>query len=213
MNRVVCILLLVLQLTTLSNAQFGFGYPYGGFAPYGGYGFGPGFGGGAVYEQPEFLLYYFGIEQALSAGRVEMSNALVLLVRFFRGQERFDFIDLITMARGGKAKPAEEDQDMPIWAAKMFEKFGACCEKIERALTSSLEKLISNVSRIDQTQRSILSRLTALEKSIEALRTSPPRNRELVELSGDLVINRPLMGAIDGALIGAIDGALLGSMF
>ncbi|KAK5977778.1 hypothetical protein GCK32_022711 [Trichostrongylus colubriformis] len=69
------------------------------------------------------------------------------------------------MARGNKRRSVGEDltQDMPLWATKMIEMYESCCERIEKALTST---------KIEETQESILSRLKALEVSIGAMKTS-----------------------------------------
>ncbi|KAK5967590.1 hypothetical protein GCK32_018511 [Trichostrongylus colubriformis] len=78
------------------------------------------------------------------------------------------------MARGNKRSSVEEDlsQDMPLWATKMIEMYESCCERIEKALTSSVEKMAAKITKIEETQESILSRLKALEVSIGAMKTS-----------------------------------------
>ncbi|KAK6057168.1 hypothetical protein COOONC_05318 [Cooperia oncophora] len=83
------------------------------------------------------------------------------------------------MARGSKRKSVEEGfffvtQDMPLWATKMIEKYESCCERIEKVLISSFEKLTAKVAKIDEVQESILSRLNAVEASIEAMKRSVP---------------------------------------
>ncbi|KAK6034641.1 hypothetical protein COOONC_27851 [Cooperia oncophora] len=65
---------------------------------------------------------------------------------------------------------------MPPWATKMIEKY-LCSEWIEKALVSSLEKMIVKIVKIDEIQPSILSRLDAVEATIEAMKTSAPMSQ------------------------------------
>ncbi|VDP44673.1 unnamed protein product [Heligmosomoides polygyrus] len=80
------------------------------------------------------------------------------------------------MARGQKGKPCEGcDQDLPIWAVKMIEKYDFCAERLEKALVVSFEKILIKIEKITVRQEDILSRVDALEKSVSGLERSGPK--------------------------------------
>lgn len=77
------------------------------------------------------------------------------------------------MARSQKGKPCEGcDQDLPIWAAKLMEKYDSCAERFEKALVVTFEKILSKIEEIAARQEDILSNFVALEKSVSDLERS-----------------------------------------
>ncbi|KAL6743577.1 hypothetical protein Aduo_016599 [Ancylostoma duodenale] len=77
------------------------------------------------------------------------------------------------MPRGSKRNTSEEAscQEMPLWAAKMIEKYDQCATRFEDALLSAFASLLSAVAEIKNTRESVLKRLTAVEARLSTMST------------------------------------------
>ncbi|PIO73949.1 hypothetical protein TELCIR_04060 [Teladorsagia circumcincta] len=66
------------------------------------------------------------------------------------------------MGRGSQRKSSDRDQEkeLPVWASLMLDQFSSCADRIEKALTSSLGKLVDKIdeSLTEKGERSFYSK-------------------------------------------------------
>ncbi|KIH42685.1 hypothetical protein ANCDUO_27326, partial [Ancylostoma duodenale] len=62
---------------------------------------------------------------------------------------------------------------MPFWASKLIESFNSYAANIERSLSHTFDRVFGCIPDLQQTQNSILDRISGLEAKISAINTSP----------------------------------------
>ncbi|EYC18956.1 hypothetical protein Y032_0026g1478 [Ancylostoma ceylanicum] len=82
------------------------------------------------------------------------------------------------MPRGCKRNISEEE--MPLWAATMIEKYDQCATCLEEVLSSSFVNLLSAVAEIRSTQDLVLKRLSAVEARLSNMSTTSAINQNTI---------------------------------
>ncbi|KAK6012446.1 hypothetical protein OSTOST_22408, partial [Ostertagia ostertagi] len=72
------------------------------------------------------------------------------------------------MARGAKRNQSSDgdEQELPLWALKLMEKYDSCADRLEKALLTSFAKIFDKIEEISSRQENILERLSELENSV-----------------------------------------------
>ncbi|EYC05465.1 hypothetical protein Y032_0082g1600 [Ancylostoma ceylanicum] len=70
----------------------------------------------------------------------------------------------------------EEKGDMPAWASKLIEGFDSYSSCMQLSLTDTFDRVFTKMNDLLETQSSIVSRLSELEKKISSI--PPPHSRQ-----------------------------------
>ncbi|EYC28773.1 hypothetical protein Y032_0007g3417 [Ancylostoma ceylanicum] len=60
----------------------------------------------------------------------------------------------------------EIGDDMPLWTTKLIDRFDLYSSSLERTLTASFDRVFTEMAKLQQTQATILSRLSDLENKL-----------------------------------------------
>ncbi|KAK6029692.1 hypothetical protein OSTOST_04195 [Ostertagia ostertagi] len=114
-------------------------------------------------------------------GDVNFSTATAYALQLTE-KECSGFLDRSHMARGSQRKTSDtgNDKEIPLWASMMMDQYVSCADRLEKALTSSLAKLVDKIDEVNARQNEILSRIAALEDCVSALQRSSPVDQKIL---------------------------------
>ena len=84
------------------------------------------------------------------------------------------------MVRQSTRRNGTDEGDMPVWAAKLIERFDAYSSSFEKSASELLSRVFDEIKEIKNTQREILAHLGGLESRLSDLHSDKFSQQKLL---------------------------------